>query len=112
MRTESVSRSRASSRRAGAGLIAALALPGGLLVQAPADAATRCGDRALLLERLEQRHHETRQALGLSADGGVLELLVAPDGGWTILVTYPKRPTCVVAVGRSWQTLTLVGQQA
>ena len=27
---------------------------------------------------------------GLSADGGVLEILVSPEGGWTILVTYPS----------------------
>jgi hypothetical protein len=27
-------------------------------------------------------------------------------------VTYPKRPTCVVAVGEAWQMLQLVGQPA
>jgi hypothetical protein len=71
-----------------------------------------CGDRGEILKRLEQRHDETPQALGLSADGGVLEILVSPEGGWTILVTYPKKPTCVVAVGQAWQTLQLAGQQA
>jgi hypothetical protein len=71
-----------------------------------------CGDRTEILKRLEERHHETPQALGLSADGGVLEVLVSPEGGWTILVTYPKRPTCVVAVGQAWETLAIVGQEA
>ena len=71
-----------------------------------------CGERTEILKSLEQRHEETPQALGLSADGGVLEILVSPKGGWTILVTYPKRPTCVVAVGQAWQTLQLVGQPA
>jgi hypothetical protein len=71
-----------------------------------------CGDRAEILKRLEQRHDETPQAMGLSADGGILEVLVSPEGGWTILVTYPKRPTCVVAVGQAWQTLAIVGQEA
>jgi hypothetical protein len=42
----------------------------------------------------------------------VLEILVAPDGGWTILVTYPKRPTCVLAVGEAWQMLQLAGRPA
>jgi hypothetical protein len=85
---------------------------GGTLLAAPADAARLCGDRTAILKQLEQRHEETPQALGLSADGGVLELLVAPSGGWTILVTYPKRPTCVLAVGQAWQTITLAGQAA
>jgi hypothetical protein len=91
-----------------------LALVGSSLVS-PAGAETArpvCGERTEILKRLEQRHHEKPQALGLSADGGVLEVLVSPEGGWTILVTYPKKPTCVVAVGQAWQMLQLVGQQA
>jgi hypothetical protein len=94
---------------------ATLALLGSSLVGATAEAETArpvCGERTEILKRLEQRHDEKPQALGLSADGGVLEVLVSPEGGWTILVTYPKRPTCVVAVGQAWQTLQLVGQQA
>ena len=71
-----------------------------------------CGDRDQILKQLEQRHNEQPLALGLSADGGVLEVLVSPEGGWTILITYPKRPTCVVAVGEAWQTLQLAGQPA
>ncbi|MGH6898338.1 MAG: hypothetical protein ACREJ5_17600 [Geminicoccaceae bacterium] len=91
--------------------LAAIALGGGTLMSPPAEAAKVCGDRGAILERLEQRHEETPQALGLSADGGVLEVLVSPEGGWTILVTYPKKPTCVVAVGKAWQLLQLTGGQ-
>ena len=101
-----------AARLAGPIAFATLALLGGMLVSPPAHAAKLCGERNEILKRLEQKHEETPQALGLSADGGVLELLVSPEGGWTILVTYPKRPTCVVAVGQAWQTLTLVGQPA
>jgi len=73
-----------------------------------AEAAQRpCGDRTEILKRLQQKHEETPQALGLSSDGGVLEILVSPEGGWTILVTYPRKPTCVVAVGEAWQMLQL-----
>ena len=91
---------------------AALALLGGSLVSAPAQAAQLCGDRGEILKRLQQGHEETPQALGLSADGGVLEILVSPKGGWTILVTYPERQTCVVAVGRAWEALHIAGEQA
>jgi len=112
----SAGRNRKVGRRAAqlVGTIAftALALLGTILVS-PAEAAGKlCGDRDQILKRLEQGHDERPQALGLSADGGVLEVLVSPEGGWTILVTYPKRPTCVVAVGEGWQMLQLVGQPA
>jgi hypothetical protein len=98
-----------AARPVGRFLLATLACAGGMLLGAPVEAARLCGERAALLKSLEQKHQETRQALGLSADGGVLEVLVSPSGGWTILVTYPKRPTCVVAVGEAWQALQLTG---
>jgi hypothetical protein len=86
---------------------------GSVLVSGPAQAAPKlCGDRHQILERLEQAHEETPQALGLSGDGGVIEVLVSPEGGWTMLITYPRRPTCVVATGEAWQMLQLAGQPA
>jgi hypothetical protein len=92
--------------------LATVAAAGMLVGASPADAATRvCGDRHQILKRLEQKHEEIPKALGLSADGGVLEVLVSPEGGWTMLVTYPKKPTCVLAVGQAWQMLQLGGGQ-
>ena len=87
--------------------LAIFAFAGAAWFSPPAEAGRLCGDRDEILKRLEERHKETPQALGLSSDGGVLEVLVSPSGGWTILVTYPKRPTCVVAVGEAWQALQL-----
>jgi len=104
-------RARPGARLAASLPLAAIALGGSALLSPAAAAATVCGERGAILKGLEQRHEETPQALGLSADGGVLEVLVAPDGGWTILVTYPKRPTCIVAVGEAWQMLQLTGGQ-
>ena len=89
--------------------LAALVPLGGAAVGA---AQPVCGERDAILKNLEQRHEELPSAVGLSADGGVLEILVAPDGGWTILVTYPKRPTCVLAVGEAWQSLQVAGHPA
>lgn len=103
---------RLAARLAGPVAFTALALLGASLVSQPAEAAARCGDRQEILKVLQQKHEETPRALGLSADGGVLEILVSPEGGWTILVTYPKRPTCVVAVGEAFQLLQLTGQPA
>ena len=38
------------------------------------------------------------------------QVLVSPEGGWTMLITYPRRPTCIVAVGEAWQILPVAGQ--
>jgi hypothetical protein len=93
--------------------VVALTVHGSGFASLPAAADPRlCGDRDQILEQLKQNHNEQPNALGLSADGGVLELLVSPEGGWTILVTYPQRPTCVVAVGRAWEALQKLGEQA
>jgi hypothetical protein len=83
------------------------------MVSQTAEAAPKlCGERDQILKRLEQAHDETPRAIGLSGDGAVVEVLVSPDGGWTMLVTYPKRPTCVVAAGAAWEMLQLTGQPA
>ena len=102
------------------GVLALSALLGGIALGSaagsaaggPADAVRICGERNVLLEQFAMEHRETPQALGLGADGGVIEVLVGPDGGWTMLVTYPERPTCVVAMGEAWQMLQLAGDPA
>jgi hypothetical protein len=102
-----------SARLAGPIGLAAFALLCNAMVSKPAEAASKlCGDRDQILKRLEQAHEERPQALGLSGDGGVIEVLVSPEGGWTMLLTYPKRPTCVVAVGEAWQMLKIAGEPA
>lgn len=104
---------RAMSRMAVLLGFAAFALLGGATVSQPAEAASKlCGDHKQILERLQQAHEATPLALGLSGDGGVIEVVVSPEGGWTMLVTYPKRPTCVVAVGEAWQILKIAGEPA
>jgi hypothetical protein len=102
------------------GVLALSALLGGIAfgsaagsaAAGPANNVRICGERDVLLEQFAMQHRETPQALGLGADGGVIEVLVGPDGGWTMLVTYPQRPTCVVAMGEAWEMLQLAGDPA
>ncbi len=78
---------------------------------APSVAQPVCGDHGEIRERLEKSFAEKPQAIGLSQDGGLVEVLVSPSGGWTILITYPGRPTCVVATGEGWESqIVLLGQ--
>lgn len=116
-RSEHAPRSPVRPGAQGTKLTAALGLSSllfcGATVSKPAEAAPKlCGERHQILERLAQAHEETPQALGLSGDGGVIEVLVSPEGGWTMLVTYPRRPTCVVATGEAWQALQVAGEPA
>lgn len=75
------------------------------IVPMGAVAQTFCGPRAEILDRLEKQYSETPHALGLSTDGALVEVVVSPSGGWTILVTYPKKQSCVIATGEGWESL-------
>jgi hypothetical protein len=33
---------------------------------------------------------------------------VSPGGTWTIMMTVPGGPTCIVATGKQWETLPAV----
>lgn len=78
---------------------------------APAEAQSACGERTEILAALESAHGEAPRAIGRSTNGGLLEVLVSPSGGWTILVTTPNGPTCILASGESWESnLTISGQ--
>ncbi len=74
----------------------------------PASAQPVCGEHIDILNNLEKFHSETPQAIGLSTDGKVIEILVSPSGSWSILVNYPDRRTCLVATGDDWETLPVV----
>jgi hypothetical protein len=83
------------------------------LLASPADAAKKlCRDRHRIPQRLEQKHEEKSHALGLSVNAEVIEVLVPPAGGWNMLVTSPKKPTRVLAVGEAWQVPLLIGGRA
>ncbi len=72
----------------------------------PISASPVCGDRDKVLAALAADYAEQPVAVGVEANGGVIEVLEAPDGStWTIILTYPKGPTCLMASGDSWQNL-------
>ncbi|MGH2367597.1 MAG: hypothetical protein ACRDI2_05305 [Chloroflexota bacterium] len=92
------------------GVAAALTVAAGtVIISPPAEAARVCGDRDAILKTLEQRHEETPLAIALTSGGAVLEVLIAQDGGWTIIVSPPRQPTCIVAVGEAWEFLHKLG---
>ena len=70
---------------------------------APAVGQVLCGPRDGLDDLLKQRFGETRQTVGVSADARrIVELFVAPDGSWTIVVTDAHGRSCIVLSGEDW----------
>ncbi len=74
----------------------------------PAHAApfgTFCGNRDSIHERLADKFSEAPVIRALSGAGNLVEMLASPDGSWTMIVTRPGGPTCIVSTGDMWQPL-------
>jgi hypothetical protein len=68
----------------------------------PAAAQIVCGEHAEIVKVLERNHQERRSAMGLAANGRLVELFIAEDGGWTLLATTPEGLTCLISAGEDW----------
>lgn len=82
----------------------AAALATGLFA-AGAQAAPVCGKRGDVLAQLSEKFKEAPVGIGLAGNGGLIELLTANTGTtWTLIITLPNGPTCLLAAGRDWQS--------
>lgn len=66
--------------------------------------APQCGARAAVLDRLSDKYGEQPVSIGVTATGSLLEVLASPEGSWTIVVTVPNGPTCLVSSGDGWHS--------
>jgi len=67
---------------------------------------TNCGQRTTVLDYLSAKYSEKPVAMGIAANGGLIEVLTSNEGTtFTIIVTMPKGDTCMVAAGESWESL-------
>jgi hypothetical protein len=69
-----------------------------------------CAEHSKLLADFKDAYKETRSALGVTDSGELLEVLVGPNGTWTMLVTPPHGPACIVATGQSWELPRQAGE--
>jgi len=74
-----------------------------LTAQPAAAQAPQCGAREALLDRLSSKYEEEPVGIGVTATGSLLEVLASPSGTWTIIVTVPGGPTCLVSAGEGWR---------
>jgi len=103
---------RQSDRHRGVEFLVTLASVVALLAAAmigaqPAAAQTgspgpQCGAREAVLDRLSAKYDEEPVSIGVTATGSLLEVLASPEGTWTIIVTVPNGPTCLVSSGDGW----------
>jgi len=66
-----------------------------------------CDKRTDVLTHLSKKYSEKPTAVGVTANGGIVELLSEKDGKtWTLIVTMPNGISCLIAAGSDWVTST------
>lgn len=72
----------------------------------PALAQSLCLPRADVVKELKEGYGETPVARGLTnANDRLVELFASEDGEtWTLIITFPKGPTCIITTGHDWQS--------
>lgn len=79
-----------------------------LLATSDVAAQTRqnCAPRQMVIERLAEGYGETRQSVGIGSNNSVVEVFASREtGSWSITVTRPGGPTCLVASGQSYEAV-------
>lgn len=88
-------------------LIAAAFAPA--FIVGAAQAQQICEPRGDVIRHLADNYAEAPVAMGLSSNGGVVEILTNQEKTtWTILITMPDGKTCMIAAGESWEELNPV----
>jgi hypothetical protein len=82
-----------------------LALALTVLAAGPAAAEGRnCNAHAAVVAQLAEKYGETRQSIGIAQGNAVIEVFASRETGtWTITVTTPDGPTCLIAAGEAFE---------
>jgi hypothetical protein len=76
-----------------------------LVFTTPAVAQSICGERSRFIERLQEQYRESLNAVGLAADGTLVEVMTSEKGSWTIMITRADGVSCIVATGEAWESV-------
>lgn len=83
--------------------VAAMLLSGIALASRPAIAQSADLPRADLVEQLGAQYAETQAAVGVTDEGGVVEVFTTEDGStWTLVLTTPDGISRFIAAGETW----------
>lgn len=61
-----------------------------------------CGQHNDVVASFSKSYKEEPSALGITDKGGLIEVLVSPSGTWTMLLTMPGGPACILGTGEDW----------
>ncbi|EDP65481.1 hypothetical protein BAL199_12511 [alpha proteobacterium BAL199] len=81
--------------------------------QANSQAARVCAPQATaLVAQLGKEYGEVLTAAGVDANGGFVQVYTnTQTGTWTIAITIPGGPTCIVSAGEGWVHEQTAGMQ-
>jgi len=83
--------------------VGATLLSGVMLAALPVRAQTVDLPRADVVEQLGSRFDEAQAAVGVTQEGGVIEVFATDDGStWTLVLTKPDGTSRVIAAGETW----------
>jgi len=68
----------------------------------PAAAQMIYGDRDVIIRALENGHEEIKSWTALTGNGGLAEHFVSDGESWTLLMTLPGGPACLLGSGENW----------
>lgn len=71
-----------------------------------AKAEMLCAERENVIQGLKRDYAETPIARGLANSGVIIEVFSSSAGTFTIVMTHPGRPSCLLIVGEHWNGLT------
>lgn len=67
----------------------------------------QCADHDVMVRHLAEGWGESRQSIALDAGNSMVELFASPETGtWTMTVTRPGGPTCMIASGHAFEMLS------
>lgn len=84
----------------------AAALSAAFFMPTPVVAVTlQCVPRDPLFDSLKVSHGEVPAYRGVTASGALFEVLVGPEGSFTVFFSFPDGLTCPVATGEAWRAV-------
>ncbi|MGF1475187.1 MAG: hypothetical protein ACFB6S_06435 [Geminicoccaceae bacterium] len=68
-----------------------------------------CHAHGEISKQLMTKYKEQPISLGMQTNGNLLQVYASQEKGtWTIISTTPKGKTCILAAGKSWESLPTV----
>jgi hypothetical protein len=76
------------------------------IVNAAHSGTKKCATRTTVLEHLNAQYGETRQTIGATPNGQVIETYAhIKTGTWTIILTLANGTSCIMASGTAFQNI-------